>query len=220
MNSSDRKRIGELIRYEFKDGELLDTAFTHSSFVNEHGGTGNERLEFLGDCVLNFLVGERLYLDDPVAGEGKLSARRAAVVSKQPLAKIVDALKLTEFMRAGSGVDVRSLSVKQRSNIFEALIGGVYLDGGLDACRKVLDAIFFGAVEPQPDHKSTLQKIAVKAGDVPEYIVTPDGKGFSATVSVGGKKFVGRGSTKHAAEIDAARVALDSPEFSSELDRR
>ncbi len=217
MNNSDINVIQSRIDYVFKNPKLLIAAFTHSSYVNEHEVVGNERIEFLGDCVLNFLVGERLFGLDPSASEGKLSARRAALVSRTPLARIVSRLGLVDYLRVGAGVNKLNFSDKARSDVLEALIGAVYLDGGIDACRKLLDSIFFPFVEPERDYKSALQEYAATNGQTVEYSTTaaPNG-GFAATVTVGGRKFEGFGKTKRLAHATAAKRALEtlSPENS------
>ncbi len=200
--------IQSLIGYGFNDERVLRSAFTHSSFVNEHEAVGNERIEFLGDCVLNFIVGEKLYFDDPTASEGKLSARRSALVSRAPLARIVDELDLVDALRVGAGVDKSAFSVKARSDLFEALLGAVYVDGGMQACKGVLDKIFFGKVTPERDYKSELQERAVKLGVSVKYDTKQGKSGFTCTVSVGNRRYSGGARTKHGAQIAAARAAL------------
>ncbi len=200
--------VESVIGYEFDNKKLLMSAFTHSSYVNEHAAVGNERLEFLGDCVLGFIVGERLFAENPTASEGVLSARRAALVSRAPLARIVDKLEFINVLRVGVGVRKSDFSDKARSDMFEALIGAVYLDGGLDSCRKVLDRIFFGDVTPERDYKSELQVIAVSNGNTVTYETTESECGFVSTVTVGNRKFSGTGKTKHGAEKAAAQSAI------------
>ena len=202
MNNSDLNSIQARIGYNFADPKFLIAAFTHSSYVNEHEATGNERIEFLGDCVLNFLVGEYLFGLDRSASEGKLSSRRAALVDK---------LGLIEYLRVGAGVDKRNFSDKARSDVLEALIGAVYLDGGIEACRTLLDNIFYPFVEPERDYKSALQERAVSLGLTVSYnTATAKNGGFTATASVGGRKFDGEGSTKRFAQANAAKLALES----------
>lgn len=208
MNKNDVATVASAIGYDFKNVGLLEAAFTHSSFVNEHDVTGNERIEFLGDCVLNFLVGERLFSQDRSAGEGKLSARRAALVSRTPLARIVDELGLIKYLRVGVGVNKSNFSAKARSDLFEAILGAVYLDGGLDACKKVLDVVFYPRVRPERDYKSELQEYATEHSLTPVYSVRPCADGYTATVTVGDKKYTGTAKRKHVAEISAAKVAV------------
>lgn len=206
MNSAELEKIQSIIGYEFENTALVDWAFTHSSYVNEHEATGNERIEFLGDCVLNFLVGERLYDQDRTASEGKLSSRRAALVSRAPLARIVDTLGLSEFLKVGVGVDKSAFSDKARSDLFEAVLGAVYTDGGLEPCKKVLDKIFYPYVRPERDYKSELQRLV---GNV-TYDTTPsETDGFVSVVDVRGVEYKGVGRSKHLSEIAAAKAALE-----------
>lgn len=208
MNSAERKKIQSIIGYSFKNEKLLEAAFTHSSFVNEHDAVGNERIEFLGDCVLNFSVGERLFSSDRTASEGALSSRRAALVSRAPLARIVDELGLLEFLRVGVGVNKSSFSVKTRSNLFEAVLGAAYLDGGFEASKAVLDKIFYPVVTPERDYKSELQEYATEYALVPVYTVDECDNGYTATVAVGDKRYSGTAKRKHSAEIAAAKAAV------------
>lgn len=209
MNNAERLAVQKSIGYIFKDPDLLEAAFTHSSYVNEHDAAGNERVEFLGDCVLNFLVGERLFADKS-ADEGKLSARRAALVSRAPLARIIDGLGFIDYLRVGVGVDKTAFSEKKRSDLFEAILGAAYIDGGLDACRVILDNIFFGDVRSEYDYKSELQLYAVGEGLAVEYITEERNGRFCATVTVGESRYSGHGKTKHAAQVDAAKSALSA----------
>ncbi|MBD5131625.1 MAG: hypothetical protein HDT28_03415 [Clostridiales bacterium] len=211
MDNNTIQAIQARIGYQFKNVKLLEAAFTHSSYVNEHDAVGNERIEFLGDCVLNFLVGERLFKDDPTAQEGTLTKRRAELVSRVPLARIVDRLGVIEYLQVGAGVDKNAFLVKARSDLFEALIGAVYLDGGtngLDECRKLLDAVYFPFVEPEHDYKSELQAIANRLGCKVEYKELPAGESAHAEVSVGDRAFIGSGHNNKEAKADAARVAV------------
>lgn len=197
------------IGYKFKNARLIEAAFTHSSYINEHDTRSNERIEFLGDCVLNFLVGESLFLRDRTASEGALSARRAAIVSRAPLARLVDELGFLEYLRVGAGVDKSAFSDKARSDVYEALVGAVYLDGGLDECRRFLKDTFFGKVEPERDYKSELQELASVRGYCVEYATKDAPCGFESTVVVNGREFFGRGRTKRLSQIDAARCAVE-----------
>lgn len=210
LNKTDINSIQLCIGYEFKNSDLLAAAFTHSSYVNEHSAVGNERIEFLGDCALNFLVGERLFMQDRTASEGKLSARRAALVSRTPLARIVDSLGLLKFLQVGAGVDKSRFSDKARSDLFEAILGAVYLDGGLTSCGKVLDKIFYGAVKPVVDYKSALQIYCAAHGLAVEYTTTEAGGGFRSTAKVGAFVYIGEGRSKRAAESSAAQLAVEA----------
>lgn len=210
MNSNHIQTIEARIGYQFKSRALLVAAFTHSSYVNEHPAVGNERIEFLGDCVLNFLVGARLFDLDPTADEGVLSARRASLVSRAPLARLIDALGFMQYLQVGAGVDKARFSDKARSDLFEALIGAVYKDGGLDACKTVLDRIFFGDVVPERDYKSELKEYAEKNSVhivFEEPTQLPSGE-FEARVIAGDRVFSGTGVSKRAAQARAVKEAV------------
>ncbi len=209
MNKNDIAAIQSSIGYTFGNARLIQAAFTHSSYVNEHDVAGNERIEFLGDCVLNFLVGEKLFKQDPTASEGTLSARRAALVSRAPLARIVDELGVIDYLQVGAGVDKTAFSVKARSDVFEAIVGAVYVDGGLDACRALLDRIFFPRVTPERDYKSELQVYAVGRGLAVKYDTAQCGQAYKTTVCVGNKKYTGTGKSKRMSQIAAAKAAVD-----------
>lgn len=210
MKPTDRAACEKALGYSFKNDKLLFATFTHSSYVNEHPAEANERLEFLGDCVLNFIVGERLYNADRSAGEGSLSAKRASLVSRAPLARIVDGLGVMDMLEVGAGVKKADFSVKARSDLYEAIVGAIYLDGGLKECERFLDRTFFGKVEPERDYKTELQEYCVKRGFDAVYDTAPcDGGGFTCDVYVGEQKFVGRGKTKHGAQIDGAKLAIE-----------
>lgn len=210
MNSDHIQAIEARIGYQFNNHDLLVAAFTHMSYVNEHPAVGNERIEFLGDCVLNFLVGARLFDLEPTADEGVLSARRASLVSRAPLARLIDSLGFMQYLQVGAGVDKARFSDKARSDLFEALIGAVYKDGGLDACKTVLDRIFFDSVVPERDYKSELKEYAEKNGVhivFEEPMQKSDG-GFEARVTVGDKTFSGTGVSKRAAQTQAVKDAV------------
>ncbi len=207
VETLDIAAVQSVIGYVFKNTNLLVSALTHSSYANEHPDEANERMEFLGDCVLNFLVGVEFYNNAPKASEGVLSARRSACVSRTPLAELVDKLGLLEFLRVGAGVDKSAFSNKARSDIYEAIIGAIYLDGGLNACSEFLNKTFFSSVRPERDYKTELQNLVIAAGGTPVYDTFDGECGFDTKLTVLGRTFYGRGKTKHASQIDAARSA-------------
>ena len=138
MISKDNiKQLEEILKYTFHDKNLLITAMTHSSYSNEHNTESNEKLEFLGDSILNFLVAEKLF-SDHLKDEGLMTIIRSKMVSRQPLAYVVDKLGLVKYIRFGMGIQINNLSIKARSNFFESLIAAIYLDGGLDNCRRFI----------------------------------------------------------------------------------
>ncbi|HEY8424039.1 MAG TPA: ribonuclease III [Clostridia bacterium] len=134
----DIQKIQKLIGYEFKNKELLITAFTHSSYSNEHRVQSNEMLEFLGDSVLSLVVSEFLYQNaNSNWKEKELSEKRALIVNKTPLAKAIDENCLIGFLRCGVG-ETRSNPDKSEAtkcDLYEAVVGAIFLDGGIQAAK-------------------------------------------------------------------------------------
>jgi ribonuclease-3 len=141
--------LAERLGYRSRDPALIEAALTHRSA----GGVHNERLEFLGDAVLNCLVADILYRRFPRADEGELSRLRATLVNGEALAALAADLGIGEEVRLGPG-ELRSGGFRRPSilaDAFEGLIGAVYLDGGLEAARDVLDRVIGGRVAALPD---------------------------------------------------------------------
>ena len=133
MPSSQAETLAARLGYAPRDRALFVVALTHRSAE----GPNNERLEFLGDSVLNLLLSERLYREFPMASEGDLSRLRARLVSEEPLAEIAQAMQLGELLLLGSG-ELKTGGFRRQSilaDAFEALCGALYLDGGLEAVR-------------------------------------------------------------------------------------
>jgi ribonuclease III len=211
---------------QFQDAKLLETALVHRSYVNENTDAPehNERLEFLGDAILNFLCGEFLYQRYPELAEGKLTPMRSALVDEQQLAKFALALDLGDRLRLGRGAERDG--GRQNPNLlscgFEALIGAYYLDcGDIDRVRDYVVDFFASVVvevaEPAPEinYKSRFQHWALTTKcENPKYIIVgaigPDhDKQFIAEVQVLGKQYGrGQGRSKQIAEKEAARDAL------------
>ncbi len=149
MSSRIVKTLCEALGYQFQDAMLLDRALTHRS----HALNNNERLEFLGDALINFVVGESLYRLRPAAEEGALSRLRASLVREQSLALLARGLKLGEAIRFGEG-ELKSGGWRRDSilaDTFEAIIGAIYLDGGFDAARAVCLHCFDMLLQQLPD---------------------------------------------------------------------
>ena len=131
-DSNSLEDLEKGLGYRFADTNVLLTALTHSSWANEHGGTHNERLEFLGDAVLELAVSSRLFALHPEAREGELTRMRSALVNESTLADVARALRLDERLRLARGEE--NQGGRQRdallSDAMEAVLGGVYLDGG------------------------------------------------------------------------------------------
>jgi ribonuclease III len=200
---------------------LLQQALTHSSWVHEHpdlGAADNERLEFLGDAVIELVAGEALYRDDPDAGEGALTLGRAAQVSTGALAAAARRIRLGGYLRVGRGVenaggrDLESLL----ANAMEAVFGAIYLDRGL----RVAAAAFRRLAVTDEDggnHKGRLQELTQAEGvGIPRYQVAATSgpshrRNYRVEVWLGGTLLgEGEGPTRRAAEQLAASRALDT----------
>lgn len=215
------------IKYEFKNPFLLETAMTHSSYANEHRNEHahhNERLEFLGDSVLGFITADYLFGHFPDLPEGELTKLRAAVVCEGALCEIAKELDIAHALRLGHGEELSG--GRKRPSILadatEALLGAIYLDGGIDAARdfvlrfipqKVDIAAAGGAFK---DYKTILQEIVQKnKQERLEYRLAgqsgPDhNKCFTMEVWLNANLFAsGIGHSKKEAEQLAARQALE-----------
>jgi ribonuclease-3 len=224
MRSADAfaTRLGLPIR----DLDLLEQALTHSSYLHEHRDTvsgHNERLEFLGDAVVTLVIGEALFRARPAEDEGMLSARRAAIVSAQGLARIARRIDLGEALRLGEGESRRDgrTRVSLLASGLEALIGAIYLDLGFGPARDwLLEQAIPELTSDAPlaslkSAKSRLQEHTQRTnGERPHYrlveAVGPDhDKVFQVEVSVGGLVLgLGAGRSQKAAEVAAAEAAL------------
>jgi ribonuclease-3 len=209
--------------YTFADRSLVDLALRHRSFTAEgEVGDSNERLEFLGDSVLGLIVTTELHEEWDLS-EGEMTKVRAAVVNEDTLAMIARALGLDSAIRMGRGEEAtggrRKASIL--ADTMEALIGAVYLDGGLDAASRVVLARWrpiIGERAASPGHrdfKTRLQELLVLDGVAPVYEVTGSGpdhaKLFDATVSADGVEIGrGMGTSKQRAQQAAARSALEA----------
>lgn len=220
---SELAALGGRVGHRFADLGLLELAMRHRSWCAEHGGLGsNERLEFLGDAVLQLVTTRHLFDDDPAAPEGTLAQRRAALVNTRALAAAGRAVGIGAMVRLGRGEASTGGADKDSilADATEALIGAVYLDGGLEPARAAIEHLLarpladLAAGADPGDPKSRLQELAARSFDgVPRYVVTDDGpdhaKEFSARVYLGSEDLgVGRGRTKKDAEQAAAAQAL------------
>ncbi|MEM7140117.1 MAG: ribonuclease III [Actinomycetota bacterium] len=225
VSSSTAVALEERLGYRFGDPALLDTALAHRSWCSEHPGeASNERLEFLGDAVLGVVVTDHLYRSFPDQAEGQLAKTRAAVVSAASLAEVGRSLELGDHIRLGKGEAASGGGDKSSilSDAVEAVIGAIYLDGGLDPARDFVMAqleepIAAAATTPGGgDYKTRLQELAAAAGEgPPAYQLSESGpdhlKRFEATVTIGGAvRGTGDGSSKKEAEQRAARAAWDA----------
>lgn len=218
----DLKTLEEQIRYNFKDKELLRIALTHSSYLNEHKGEGpdNERLEFLGDSVLDTVVSEYLFKKNKESMEGEMSFTRSVLVNTQNLSKLAQDLSLAEYMRFSTGQS-KAVSASILAGSYESLVGAIYLDGGFDHALEFINSTLIVKVdeilanEPIKDAKTRFQEEAQKHISItPTYETkTEEGpdhnKHFTVKVLLDNKVIaVGQGSTKKLAEKNAAEKAL------------
>ena len=238
----DDAALEERLGHRFSTRELLDRALTHSSAVPELRGTAadvaagdtipadNERLEFLGDAVLELLASEYLLATFPEWTEGQLSKSRARIVNASSLEEAARRLRLGEHLRLGRGEEKTGGRDKQTllADAFEAVVAAVYLDAGLGAARDVLQRVLFehaleerGERIAESDRKSALQEFLQGRGQPPaEYRLAgesgPDHqKVFQIEVWINGEYMArGEGSTKKEAEQQAARSALEQLEQS------
>lgn len=232
MQSLDRqKALAEAekrLKAAFRDKSLLDCALVHASYVNEHRGEKrehNERLEFLGDAVLELVATESLYKTFASTGEGVLTSLRAALVKGDHLARVANELHLGEYLLLSRGEEKCGGRRKDYilANALEAVIGAIYLDRGFNAAHKFIDKFILVRLEDilkqgaHVDAKSRLQEISQgKWGITPVYEVLsesgPDhNKVFETTVLIGDKAAGrGRGSSKQKAQEQAAKDALEN----------
>ncbi len=218
------RRLEETIGHKYKDISLLRDALVHTSYVNESGVEGledNERLEFVGDAVLQFIASEYLYCRHPGESEGVLTILRSSIVGRKHCAMMAKQLRLDEYVLVGKGE--RSAGGVRKSilaNAFEALIASIYFDGGLDAARRFVLKALEESLREKPagdeNFKARLQSLCQKTpGVLPSYrLVSAKGpehqKTFEVEVSIKGVPYGrGKGPSKKAAEQEAARVALE-----------
>jgi len=226
--SVDFGGLEEKMGIRFDDKALLIQALVHSSYINENPLfplDNNERLEFLGDAVLDFLVGDYLYHRFPEMREGDLTWLRSSLVKGETLAHFARKLSLGKFLLMGRGEE--EAGGRERTTVlgsaFEALVGALYLDKGLETVRRFLepfiepelDRILQEASEADP--KSLLQELSQEwLGITPVYKTLgergPDhAKTFTVAVLIGSKVYgKGEGSSKHQASIEAAKIALEN----------
>jgi len=210
-----------IIGYRFSNAGLLGEALTHASVAEDHLAS-NERLEFLGDAILGFVVCEYLYQHYPKHREGELTKIKSTVVSRRTCAIVSEAIGLVDLLSLGKGMSSRAdLPSSVAAAVYESIVGAIYLDGGIDPTRafilRDMEQRIIAAEESQHHHnyKSMLQQHAQKEGiDLPTYRVIdekgPDhSKCFEICVMIEGRQFASAwGPNKKDAEQHAARNAL------------
>ncbi|HCW51772.1 MAG TPA: ribonuclease III [Clostridiales bacterium] len=226
----DLAELQEQLQYRWQNPALLREALVHSSYTyenKEQGVLNNERLEFLGDAVLELVVSDHFYRSFPDKSEGELTKMRALTVCEPSLAAVARQLQLGRYMWMGRGEE-RSGGRNRPSilaDAFEALLGSIYLDGGLEEARRVALRQLAGVIEEvkkgqavrdyKTDLQEKLQRRERKAADPIQYIILDESgpdhdKVFTAAVVYRGKRMGwGRGKSKKEAEQQAARMALE-----------
>ncbi|MCP3026153.1 ribonuclease III [Halobacillus sp. A5] len=221
----DFSSFQEKVKIHFSDVSLLEQAFTHSSYVNEHRKTDredNERLEFLGDAVLELGVSQYLYREFPEMAEGELTKLRASIVCEASLVKFADDLNFQDLILLGKGEEMTGGRNRPAllADVFEAFIGAVYLDRGFDQVVNFLESYVYpkiksGAFSHAMDFKSQLQEFIQRDRNSRiEYEIVEErgpahSREFIAHVSVQHETVgIGVGRTKKEAEQKAAQQAL------------
>ena len=209
------------LEYQFSSRDLLRNCLTHASGA-EHRLASNERLEFLGDAILGVVVCEMLYRRFPEEPEGELTRIKSIVVSRTTCAKISETLSLPKFLVLGKGLSINeTVPMSVAAAVFESLTAGVYLDGGLESARRLIERLLgpeielAGGVEHGRNYKSLLQQYAQKMfGATPVYRLLdekgPDhSKCFKVAALIGQQTYLPAwGANKKAAEQQAAQNAL------------
>ena len=229
--TSNYKELEKKIGIKFKDLDLVRTVFTHSSYVNEHKGEGiqnNERLEFLGDAVLELAATRHLFIKYPNQKEGDMTSFRSALVKGNHLAEISKELDLGKYLLLSNGEENSGGRTKKYilANVLEALIGAIYLDGGNAAAEKFIEKFILMRLDEiiekgmHIDAKSLFQEICQEKKECTPYyeLIKDEGpdhdKIFVMGVYVDEKLIAeGTGSSKQKAEDEAAKNALKKKEW-------
>ena len=205
--------IEKKLGYTFQNKTLLHEAFLHSSYANVHGGADNERMEYLGDSVLQLIVTRWQYDTFPAATEGELTKLRQKLVCEEALYNAVNELDLGGYLLMAGGK--ANVGKKTISSLFETVLAAIYLDGGYaEAERFVLSRALLSKTQSQKNPKGALQEYLQDSGKpLPAYEVKKKGKDnapqFFATVTALGKTAEGVGSSKKSAEQTAAASWLE-----------
>jgi len=223
---TDLAALQNTLGVSFKDPSLLEQAMVHSSYINESPSiaTSNERLEFLGDAVLGFIIARELYQRLPQSTEGEMTELRSSLVRGDALSRMAKAINLGDYLYLGKGEEA-SGGRRKSANLagaMEAVIAAIFLDQGFNVTRDFILRLMAKELKKalsqgiEPDYKSQLQElIQARYQQTPTYqlieAVGPDhDRRFSVEVSVGDTVLgMGSGKSKKSAEIEAARSALD-----------
>ncbi len=217
------QKLMQDISYEFKDINLLKTAFTHSSYANENKIQSYERLEFLGDSILSFVVSTQLYASNENIPEGEMSKLRAAIVCEKSLDECAKRLNFGKYLILSKGEELTGGRSRASilADVFEALLAAIYIDSGFEKAKDFVLSQLGDAIEKAckgiplyTDYKTELQEIAQSRGKKVEYNhIGEDGPAhrriFTVQVSYDGAVISeAKGNSKKDAEQNAARLAI------------
>ena len=216
-----RARVEDCLQYRFSNPELLERALTHASAASQ-ARRSNERLEFLGDAVVGLVISDYVYQTTPELAEGEMTIIKSAAVSRRTMARVGRALGLPGFLHVDQGLRRRKTYPQSIvANVYEALVGAMYLDGGLDAAAQfILRTLELHVSRVRTSRlaasgKSTLQeRVQAEGQPVPRYEILRyegpehDRRFFAAVYVSGQERGTGAGATKKDAEQRAAREAL------------
>ncbi|MEW6066725.1 MAG: ribonuclease III [Nitrospirota bacterium] len=227
MSQNDIGGLETSLNYNFKTKRLLIEALTHKSFFHEHPDKSdnyNERLEFIGDAVLGFIIVEYLFLMDSKLSESVMSKAKSYLVKEAVLSDIANSISIGRYLRLGKGEEATGGRTKKSllADAMEAVLGAVYIDGGYENVKKVIVGLFRNKIDAIiisgefQDFKTMLQeKTQLLFNTIPEYkMVKQEGKEhkkiFTVEVYIGGEKFgTSCGKSKKEAETLAAKEALN-----------
>lgn len=225
MKYLNYEELEKELKYNFKNQELLKTALTHTSYAYEKKVESNEKLEFLGDSILEFVSSEYLFETYTELKEGEMTKVRASVVCEESLYKIAKKHNFSDFLRVGKSERASHTEIRTAimADSVEAIIAAIYLDGGIEPAKNFILSNLKQPIEDatkhigQKDYKTVLQEELQKNGNVHiEYKIIkeigPDhDKTFTAEVKCNGKVLaVGNGKSKKNAEIESAKLALNT----------
>lgn len=221
----EHSKLEKEIGYEFKNKQLLETALTHTSYAYEKKKQSNEKLEFLGDSILEFVSSEYIFHNYPNLKEGEMTKVRASVVCEKSLHEIAKMHNFSDFLYLGKSERISQKEVRPAimADSVEAVIAAIFLDGGLEPAKEFIIKNLAKPIENatkhigQKDYKTVLQEILQKNGNVDIEYEIIDEKGpdhekvFTAEVMVNDKILAtGEGKSKKLAEMQAAQKALEN----------
>ena len=221
----EHSKLEKEIGYEFKNKQLIETALTHTSYAYENKKQSNEKLEFLGDSILEFVSSEYIYHNYPNLKEGEMTKVRASVVCEDSLQKIAKMHNFSDFLNLGKSERISQKEVRPAimADSIEAVIAAIFLDGGLEEAKKFILNNLAKPIENatknigQKDYKTVLQEVLQKNGNVDIEYVIIDEKGpdhekvFTAEVKFNNMILAtGEGKSKKQAEMEAAQKALEN----------